>query len=201
MFAPRLMPVIAARNSLSRAGSAYSISNSPGPPCLSSFWGMPVRSASVRLPQKGYSRWFAISRMPPDVRGLLPVEEEFGLGRVGVGVPRALEEPERGERVEKVPGRPRMEAEAPAEHLEFLRAVGEFGEHAHLDGAQEGLRRPERQSRLQNPFGGERLAHPFIVSRMTGFTPQFTRVDDAISPRVTRVPPGPQREWAAPARA
>jgi hypothetical protein len=53
------------------------------------------------------------------IRGLLPVEEEVGLGRVGVGIAGALEKPERGERVEKVPGRPRMQAEPPAESLEF----------------------------------------------------------------------------------
>ena len=64
------MPVIAARKSFSLPGSAYNVSNSPGPPPLTSFCGAPVRSASVRLPQNGYSRWLAISRMPPIYDGL-----------------------------------------------------------------------------------------------------------------------------------
>ena len=34
-------------------------------PCLISFCGKPVRSASVRWPQNGYRRWLAISSRPP----------------------------------------------------------------------------------------------------------------------------------------
>ena len=139
------------------------------------------------------------------VRGLLPIEEEIGLGRVGVGISRALEEPERGERVEKVPGRPRMEAEAPAERLEFLGAVGQFREHAHLDGAQECLGRPEGQAGLQNPLGGDRLTHPLIFSQMPTDGPGHRPHRAALSTRPGRwrgveSRPGPPRATLEPRR-
>ena len=58
--------------------------------------------------------------MPPDVRWLLSVEEEIRLGRVGVAIALAREEPERDQRVEKVPRRSRMKPEPHAERLERL---------------------------------------------------------------------------------
>ena len=48
---PREMPAIAPMNCSSLAGSLYSSSNIGFRLCLTSFWGCPERSASVRSPQ------------------------------------------------------------------------------------------------------------------------------------------------------
>ena len=52
-----------------------------------------------------------------------------------------------------------MQPEAPAEGVEALRAARQLGEHAHLDRAQQRLRGPERQARLQNPLGSQLIWH------------------------------------------
>jgi hypothetical protein len=64
MFAPRLTPDMARRNSFSAAGSAYSAPNRSSP-ALISFCGSPVFSAGVSSLQYLNRRRFAISRMPP----------------------------------------------------------------------------------------------------------------------------------------
>ena len=55
--------------------------------------------------------------------GLFAIEKEVGLRRVGVAVAVALQEAERHQRVEEVARRTRMQAEAPAQGLEGLRAA------------------------------------------------------------------------------
>ena len=166
MLAPWLMPVIAARNCCSRAGSAYSVWKMPGPPDFTSFWGVPVRRASVRWPQNGYRRWFAISRMPPTYDGLRPVEEQVRLGRVGVAIAAAREEAERDQRVEEVARRARMQPQPAAQRVVLLGAARQLGEHAHLDGAQQRLGRPEGESvcRIFSGVGPSCIRSPREIS-------------------------------------
>ena len=58
-----------------------------------------------------------------DVGRLLPIEEEIGLGRVGVLLAVALQEAERHEGIEEVARRTRVQPQASAERVEVLGTV------------------------------------------------------------------------------
>ncbi len=91
-----------------------------------------------------------------EVGGLGPVEERVRLGRVGVAAFRvAVEHAERDERVEEVARGARVKAEAVAERRGVERPAGQFGEEAEFDRAQQGLRTPEAEAELHDPFGGD----------------------------------------------
>jgi predicted metal-dependent hydrolase len=89
-----------------------------------------------------------------DVRGLASIEKQVRLQRIAVAVALAREEAERDERVEEVTRAALVQAQPAAECVEGLRAVRELGEHAHFDGAQQRLGRPERQAGLEDLLGG-----------------------------------------------
>ena len=87
------------------------------------------------------------------VGGLLPIEEEIGLGRVGVLLAVPRKEAEGHEGIEEVARRTRVQPEASAERVEVLGPARELREDAHLDRAQERLRGPKGQTGLQNLLG------------------------------------------------
>ena len=87
------------------------------------------------------------------VGGLLPIEEEIGLGRVGVLLAVPRKEAERDEGIEEVARRTRVQPQASAERVEVLGPARELREDAHLDRAQERLRGPKGQTGLQNLLG------------------------------------------------
>ena len=167
MFAPWLMPVIAARNSFKRAGSAYSVSNMPGPPPLTSFCGWPVRKRLAQGSPERIQAMVGHLEDAADVGRLLLVEKEAGLRRVRVLIAGACEKAERDERVEEVAGPSR---DAVASRLvidvERLRTAGQLRKQAELDGAQQDLGRPERETGLKNPLGiGLIAVHDLDASR------------------------------------
>ena len=88
-----------------------------------------------------------------DVGGLVLVEEEVGLGGVGVDAIVALEEVEGDEGIEEVGGGTRMKAEAAAEFGEGFGVLGEFGEELHFDGAEQSFGGPEGEACLQDMVG------------------------------------------------
>ncbi len=77
--------------------------------------------------------------------------------RVSVRIALPLQKAERHERVEEIARRTRMKTRACVERLEALGSVRQLGEHPHLDGTEQRLRRPERKTGLQN-LVGRRLA-------------------------------------------
>ena len=152
MFAPWLMPVIAARKSFSLAGSAYSVSKSPGPPPLTSFCGCSGPQRFAEVAPEGVEAMVGHFENAADIRRLGLVQEQVRLRRVRVPIAAAREKAERDERIEKITRRSRMQAETLAERIKRLRTTRELAEHAELDGAQERLRRPEREPGLQDFF-------------------------------------------------
>ena len=90
---------------------------------------------------------------PTEVGGLLLVEEEVGLRRVGILITVALEEAQGDERVEKVARRTRVESQTSAQGIEIGGTRRELGEESQLDGAEECFRGPEGQTGLQNLLG------------------------------------------------
>src|SRR6185369_3919178 len=94
-----------------------------------------------------------------DVARLLLVEEDLRRLHVRVSTVPTLEHPERHERIEEVPRRPRVERELTAEALEVQRAARERREDPELDGAQQRLRAPESEAKLKDFFRRHVLAH------------------------------------------
>ncbi len=90
---------------------------------------------------------------------LLAIEEEIGGGGVGVFAVLPLEETKGDESVEEIPGRPGVQAEAPAQGFEGLRSMGQFGEDSHLNGAEKDFRGPEAKADLENVFRCGVIAH------------------------------------------
>src|SRR5579863_724615 len=88
-----------------------------------------------------------------DIRRLVLVKEQIGGGRVRVRAVLPLEKSERHQRVEKIAGGPRMQAQAAGERFERLRAARQFGEDLHFNCAEKRLRGPEGQAGLQNVIG------------------------------------------------
>ncbi len=101
-----------------------------------------------------------------DVSRLIAIEEEIGLGGVGVSGDGPGEEAESDEGIEEIAGGTGMETEAHGEGLEFLRAMRELGEDAHFDSAEQGSGGPEGEASLEDMLGGEgRLCgHGALVS-------------------------------------
>ena len=111
MLAPWLMPVIAARNCFSRAGIGVERLEEARAAALDLVLRLP---GAQRLGEVAPERIEAMVRHledAADVGRLLPVEEQVGLGRVGVAVAGALQEAERDQRVEEVARRARVQAE------------------------------------------------------------------------------------------
>ncbi len=94
-----------------------------------------------------------------DVRRLPAIQEEIGGRRVRVAAVGPAQEAQRHQRVEEVAGAARMEAEPRPQALQGLGAAGQLGEHAELDGAEEGLGRPEGEPGLEDGVGGRGLGH------------------------------------------
>jgi hypothetical protein len=88
-----------------------------------------------------------------DIGGLALVEEEIGLGRVGVDAVVALEETERNQRVEEVARGAGMKPEAGAEFGEWFGVFSELGEDLHLHRAEEGFGGPEAEANLHDVVG------------------------------------------------
>src|SRR5262249_40610565 len=86
------------------------------------------------------------------------------LGGVRIAIVASGQKPERHERVEEVSCRAGVQAKTSADRVEVFRATREFAEHTYLDSAQERLRSPERESRLQDLFGSCLPVHSFSAS-------------------------------------
>src|SRR6202022_66578 len=81
-----------------------------------------------------------VIELPADIGRLLAVEIEIGLQRVGVTTAFiSFEHAERDERAEKVAGAGFADANSLPERVEVERALGECGEYAKLDRAQQRL--------------------------------------------------------------
>ncbi len=91
-----------------------------------------------------------------DVGGLALVEEEIGLGGVGVDACLPFEEAEGDESVEEVVRGAGMQVEASAEGCEIRRALRELGEELHFDCAEEDLRGPEGEAGFEDAVGAGR---------------------------------------------
>jgi len=92
-----------------------------------------------------------------DIRGLAFVEEEVAVGRVRICVAIALQEPERHEGIEEIARRPGVQAQLRAQLLRARRRSRQLREQLELDSAEQGFRRPEPESRLQDAFGAGSL--------------------------------------------
>src|SRR5215831_16207792 len=77
------------------------------------------------------------------------VQEEVRARGIAVDPVATLEKPQRHESVEKVAGRARVETKPVPHSFTVLRVLREFGEHLHLDCAQQNLRCPEAKTDLQ----------------------------------------------------
>ena len=103
------------------------------------------------------------------ISGLIAVEIELGLGRVGVApIGKALQHAERDERVEEVAGAALVQSERLAQLRKAHRpARGKAGEQAELDRAQKRLRTPERAAELEDLIGrnGRHLRHGALLVR------------------------------------
>ena len=93
-----------------------------------------------------------------DIGWLALVEEKICAGRVVVATIASFEKFQRHERIEKIPGRSRMQVEPRLQSFKILRVFGKFCEEFHLDGAQKRLGSPESQAHLQDAIG-LRLVH------------------------------------------
>src|SRR5829696_3125377 len=122
------MPVMALRKPSRRPGSASIAAKKFSPPPFASFCGWPVRNPSVSEPQNGYNRALAISRMPPDVRRLRPVEEKVGFGSVRVPVAVSLQHAQGNECVQKVPRATRVEHKTFGQRFEVEGTLCQFRE-------------------------------------------------------------------------
>ena len=87
----------------------------PAPPLLTSFCGWPVRSALGEMSPERIQAVVGHLEDAADVGRLAAIEEQIGLGRVGVAVAARAQEAERDERIEEVARRARVQAEPPAE--------------------------------------------------------------------------------------
>src|SRR4051794_41495943 len=89
---------------------------------------------------------------PADVRRLGRVEEQLGLRGVRVQAVDSAQHPERDQGVEEIARAALMETEAAPELVRLGGTGGESLKDAELDGAQEGLRAPEGEAELEDPF-------------------------------------------------
>ena len=78
-----------------------------------------------------------------DIGWLALVEEEICAGGVVVPVIASLEKFQRHERIQKIAGRSRMQAESTLQRFEILRVLGKLCEQLHLDSAQKRFGSPE----------------------------------------------------------
>src|SRR4029079_19112854 len=96
-----------------------------------------------------------------DIAGLGAVEVVVGFRRVAIGALRiALQHAERHQRIEEVADAARMQLEAALQLRRVCGFLGELGEDAKLDRAQERLGTPEAETELQDVFmRGNGLSH------------------------------------------